>query len=59
MSIKPGDDKAVPLCHDHHLRIHAMGSEAAFAWIHGIDLDQIAALEWAASVAKGLYRPRR
>ena len=42
MGMKPGDDRAVPLCAGHHRGQHTVG-EAAFWRLHGIDPIRLAA----------------
>jgi hypothetical protein len=37
MSVKNGDDYTIPLCRRHHDELHAMGDEAVFLALHGID----------------------
>jgi hypothetical protein len=50
--LKPGDDKAVPLCHEHHMELHDRGRRT-FAARHRLDLVEQAARLWAASEKDG------
>lgn len=43
MGLKSGDQYAVPLCHDHHMQLHAMGNERRWWAIEGVD-----PLDWLA-----------
>ena len=40
MGLKPGDDKAVPLCRKHHMKLHAYGNEELWWSTQGIDPDE-------------------
>ena len=42
MGMKSGDDTAVPLCHPHHMMLHAEGNEYRFWDRAGVD-----PVEWA------------
>jgi len=42
MGMKSGDDTAVPLCHPHHMMLHAGGNEYRFWDRAGVD-----PVEWA------------
>ena len=46
MGMKAGDDKAVPLCHRHHMMLHAMGNEYKFWELHEVDAVDWAEKEW-------------
>ncbi len=37
MGLKPGDEKAVPLCRKHHMELHDYGNEELFWAMHGIN----------------------
>ena len=55
--IRSGDRWTVPCCHRHHGEVqHA--DERAWGKAHGTDLEEYAAILWAASVKAGRYRPR-
>lgn len=48
LSVKPGDNWAIPLCSGHHRDQHAVG-ERLFQLRHRIDMKAIAAALWAKS----------
>jgi hypothetical protein len=37
MGLKAGDDAVIPMCHQHHMALHAAGDETKFLQSHGID----------------------
>ncbi len=45
MGMKAGDEWAVPLCHQHHMKLHQYGDEEKFFYNWGIDYDYV--LEYA------------
>jgi hypothetical protein len=42
MSLKVGDNWCVPMCHEHHMELHAFGNEKLFWDLQGIDALSIA-----------------
>lgn len=48
MSMKPGDNWAIPLCSWHHSTQHRIG-ESAFEQEYGVDMKAIAQALWAKS----------
>ena len=41
MGMKAGDDKCVPLCHDHHMQLHGNGDERDFFELHGWEYEKV------------------
>lgn len=42
MSMKVGDNWVVPLCHPHHMELHAFGDERTWWDLQGVDAMSIA-----------------
>lgn len=55
IGMKPGDNWAIPLCHDHHRQQHDIG-EPAFESIYSLDMKKIAAELWLSSPHGVRYR---
>lgn len=57
LGIKPADDRAIPLCHSHHMLLDSPGwSEARFYREYDIPIDQV--LWWFVSHSPPLRRRR-
>lgn len=56
--MKPGDNWAIPLCHDHHQQQHRIG-EKAFEAIYHIDMKKIAETFWRLSPHRINYERRK
>ena len=57
LSVKPGDNWAIPLCAIHHAEQH-MDGENAFAARYGIDMKALAAQLWQRSPHRIKYEQR-
>ena len=44
MGMKVGDNWCVPMCHKHHMELHAFGDERVYWDLQGIDAISIAEL---------------
>lgn len=49
MGKRSGDDKAIPLCSDHHTALHTDGNELRWLAVHKIHGMGLAAALWAST----------